>query len=110
MRRLEVGGLVLELDDAQVADLRRQLGVERSGGLVDLKTAAGMLGVSRDFLYDHAADYGGEKHGGRWRFDPTRLSARAETPAPKSAAAKPRRNRKQRQKTERLLVARRGRS
>jgi hypothetical protein len=46
-----------------------------SGSLVDAAAVAKALGVSRDFIYDHAAELGGERIGngrrGRLRFDLT---------------------------------------
>lgn len=109
MTRLELSGLVLELTDEQVEEARRQLGVDRpSGGLVDLATAAEVLGCSRDFLYDHAPEYGGRKVGARWKFDRRRLERAGDNERPSTAAAeethKPRRRR--RKKGARLLEVR----
>ena len=45
----------------------------QTGGLVDAQTVAAALGVSRDWVYDHADQLGGVKVGDgqrpRWRFD-----------------------------------------
>jgi hypothetical protein len=112
MTRLELGGLVLELTDEQADEARRQLGIDRpSVGPVDLATAAEVLGCSRDFLYDHAPEYGGWKVGSRWKFDPARLTC-ASSAAPvaelcmpqQKPARKPRRN--QRKQGSRLLEIR----
>lgn len=65
-----------------------------SGGLVDAQTVAAALGVSRDWVYDHADQLGGVKVGDgdrpRWRFDLER-ARNAWQPAGEPERAKPRR-------------------
>jgi hypothetical protein len=73
----------MDLTDDQVDDLRRQLGVAppapSTGELLDAASVAELLSVSRDYVYSHAAELGGEKLGDgprpRWRFDPARVAA-----------------------------------
>ena len=102
MRRLEVGGLVLEVTDDQVADLRRQLGGSSDqvsdGSLVDSAAAARLMGVSPEYARDHAVELGGVKLGkgpkARWRFDPAKLKGgqnSAEPSAEPEAQSRPKR-------------------
>jgi hypothetical protein len=78
--RVEVGGLALELTDDQVVDLRQQLGVEMStnvDGLIDSAAAAKLLGVSAEYVREHAVELGGRKLNDSskapWRFDPAKI-------------------------------------
>ena len=52
------------------------LGDNRAGALVDAQTLAARLGVTRDTVYGHAVELGGQRIGegprGRLRFDPDR--------------------------------------
>jgi hypothetical protein len=64
-------------------------GARSAGGLVDAKTLAQLLGVSRDFVYERAAELGGVKLGtgsrAPWRFNVDRARAAltsSERPAP----------------------------
>jgi hypothetical protein len=41
--------------------------------LIDVKAAAEKIGMSVRFMYKHASEYGGEKHGGALRFSAKRL-------------------------------------
>lgn len=74
---MTVAGLVLELSDAQVDELREQLAIERvprgesptERRALDVKGMAAKIGRSVDFVYDHARELGGEKIGGVWVFD-----------------------------------------
>ena len=62
--------------------------------LVDAATVAAALGVSRDWVYDHAAELGGIRAGNgdrpRWRFD-LEQARNAWQPAGEPEPAKPRR-------------------
>jgi hypothetical protein len=93
--------VTIELTGEQVTDLLAQLGVadpvhsrasgQESGGSIGLLTAAEVakrLGVSRENVYDHAVELGGEKLGGGprapWRFDASALKRpEVSAPAPK---------------------------
>jgi hypothetical protein len=79
--------VTIELTGEQVTDLLAQLGVadpvhsrpsgQESGGCIGLLTAAEVakrLNIGREFLYDHAAEYGGFKVGREWRFDPAKIT------------------------------------
>lgn len=60
----------LDLIADRLADLVTGTDAAPTGkALVDLKTLAGVLGVSTDFVYDHARELGGVKTGTHWRFD-----------------------------------------
>ncbi len=79
--------LLAELDDAaldalaeRVADiLAERQRSSTSSGLVDAQAVADALGVSRDYVYTHAVQLGGQKVGNgtrpRWRFDLDRTLA-----------------------------------
>lgn len=76
--RVNVGGVALDLTDDQVEDLRWQLGVVTGGSdLIDAAAVAKCLGVSREHVYEHAEELGGQKIGNgpksHWRFDPAKL-------------------------------------
>jgi hypothetical protein len=75
--RITVGEIVMDLTEAQISDLRRQLSAPVSSSLIDAAAAADALGVSREYVYDHAEELGGVKIGGgpkgRWRFDQAKL-------------------------------------
>lgn len=79
MRVTILGGVVLELSDAQTADLREQLGVSQicDTGMLTAAQAAERLSVSVDFVREHATELGGVKltDGPKapWRFDPVKL-------------------------------------
>lgn len=80
---VEVGDVRLDLTDAQVAALRRQLAVEpliAGDGLIDAAEVARRLGCSRDHVYAHADELGAVRVGTgprpRLRFDPAILAAR----------------------------------
>lgn len=89
----------IEILAEQVADLldRRRAGAP----LVDATRVAEALGVSRDYVYEHAGELGGRKVGAgdrpRWRFDLDQ--ARAARPVP----ASPRRTRRRREHAAGLL-------
>jgi len=86
LTRVKVAGLVLELSDAQVAELREQLAIEQVSDqrALDVKGMAARIGRSVDFVYDHARDLGGEKIGGVWVFDPDKRpgAEASDTPDP----------------------------
>ena len=94
--------LVLTLTDDQLdvlaervaGLLRANAAPAQSGGLVDASTIAAALGVSRDWVYDHAAELGGIRAGNgdrpRWRFD-LEQARNAWQPAGEPERAKPRR-------------------
>ena len=84
--RLTIGELVLELTEAQEAEVREQLGESKSRthpgfeqpeSMLDVAEVAERLRVSRDYVYAHARDLGGEKLGtspkAPWRFNPNTL-------------------------------------
>jgi hypothetical protein len=79
---VEVGDVRLDLTDAQVEALRRQLAVEPAGGggLIDAAEVARRLGCSRDHVYAHADELGAVRVGAgsrpRLRFDPAIVSER----------------------------------
>lgn len=80
--RVMVGGVAFDLTDQQLADLRSQLGVEIVTAGNDFLTtaqAAKRLGVSADFVRDHALELGGTKltdsPKAEWRFDPANFPA-----------------------------------
>jgi hypothetical protein len=80
---VEVGGIRLDLTDEQVADLRRQLGVEAPvSQWIDATEAARRLGVSRDYIYAHADALGAKRLGdgpkARLRFNVAKLAAPGE--------------------------------
>lgn len=67
--------------------------------LVTAATLAGLLGVSRDYVYEHATDLGALRLGdgprARLRFDPDRArAALVGTPSPPPAAAPSRQHRR----------------
>jgi hypothetical protein len=97
--------LTIELSDAQLAELAELVAQRLSAnaspvhaGLVDAQTVADALGVSRDTVYEHAAEMGGRRIGDgqrpRWRFNlPDALAAwQPSTTEPPTRAA-PRRRR-----------------
>ena len=43
--------------------------------LIDISAAAEMLGMSTTYLYRHAKEYGGQKHGRALRFSVRRIAA-----------------------------------
>lgn len=79
---VEVGDVRLDLTDAQVESLRRQLAVESEagGGLIDAAEVARRLGCSRDHVYSHADELGAVRVGvgprPRLRFDPAVVADR----------------------------------
>jgi hypothetical protein len=80
MRRVEIRGVVIEdLSDEEVRELRQQLGgasrMDDSAGLLTTAEAAARLGMSCEYMRDHAEEYGGRKIGNVWRFDPAALAA-----------------------------------
>lgn len=69
-----------ELVADRVADRLLPVLADRgTGGLVDAATLAGLLGVTRDYVYAHADDLGAVRVGAgarpRLRFDPDRARA-----------------------------------
>jgi hypothetical protein len=108
---IRLGDITFDLSDEQVADLRRQLDVEPEAreGLVSAAEVANRLGVSSDYVYDHADELGAIRLGNgpkpRLRFDPARLSALPPEPAVKPEA-KPGRRRRQGGQGTRLLEVR----
>lgn len=72
--RVVVGDLALDLTDAQVNDLRDQLGVSEisDSGMLTTAQAAERLGFSPEYVRDHAAELGGVKLSAGpkapWRF------------------------------------------
>ncbi len=70
-----------------------------SGGLVDVRAVAALLGVSTDFVYSHARELGGIKLADSprapWRFDVDRAREvmAARTAAPAECLTLPRRQR-----------------
>jgi hypothetical protein len=84
--------LTVELTDAQidalaerVAAILRAEQTPPAAGLVDASTLARELGVSRDWVYEHAHGLGGIRVGDgerpRWRFDLDRARAAWQRPA-----------------------------
>jgi hypothetical protein len=96
--------LTILLGPEQLAELARLVADELRGtpaeptGLVDAETLAGLLGVSRDYVYDHAGELGAVSIGNgprpRKRFDVATaraaLERQAASPSPRRA---PRRRR-----------------
>jgi hypothetical protein len=80
----------------RVAELLSATKPAQAGGLVDATTVAAALGVSRDWVYDHASQLGGVKVGDgdrpRWRFNLADALAAFE-PAGEPTRATPRRRR-----------------
>jgi hypothetical protein len=66
----------------------------QAGGLVDAQTVADALGMSRDTVYEHAAELGGRRIGDgerpRWRFD-LEQARNAWQPAGEPTRTRPRR-------------------
>lgn len=102
----------IRLADDQLAELARLIAAELGRGgssatplhdaLVDATTLAGLLGVHRSWIYQHAAELGGKrlgngsKRGTPLRFDPARaraafteLSTSTDTPKPHRRQRKP---------------------
>jgi hypothetical protein len=65
--------------DRVVDRLTARSSAATTGELVDARTLAGILGVSRDYVYEHAAQLGGVKLGGGpkapWRFEVAKARA-----------------------------------
>jgi hypothetical protein len=98
--RIDLAGLTIDLTDDQAADLRRQLSVPDPGeGMVDAATLAKRLGVSREHVYAHAEELGGQKIGNgpraRWRFDPAKLAPASPEQQVSAPEPKPQRRRRQ---------------
>jgi len=80
--------------DRVLERLARQLS---TSSLVDAATLAGILNVSRDTIYQHATELGGQRIGdgprGRFRFDPKVALERwnYQAPAKTAAPVRPRR-------------------
>lgn len=121
---VEVGDVRLDLTDAQIAALRRQLAVESlaaGDGLIDATEVARRLGCSRDHVYAHADELGAVRVGTgprpRLRFDPAVVSERLAGPASPAGrdtrsaerAERPRRRRSSRRPEGELLPIRGGR-
>ncbi len=84
--RVEIGQVILELTEEHVEALRHQLGVrhpEVGGELLTASQLAQRLGVSREYVYQHATELEGQRLGsgsrGRWRFPATAASMAAST-------------------------------
>jgi hypothetical protein len=82
--RLEIRGVIIEdLTLEEADDVRRQLVAEpprsshrwEDSGAITTAEAAKRLGMSTEYIRDHAADLGGTKRGNVWRFDPAKLEA-----------------------------------
>lgn len=71
-----------------------------TAALVDVKALASLLGVSADFVYEHARELGGVKLGSGprapWRFDVQTARDAMASRSPKSPASPPRRSRRRR--------------
>jgi hypothetical protein len=84
----------IEAVATRVADLLRAS--QASAELVDATEIARRFGVSRDFVYDHANDFGAVRLGdgpkARLRFDPAKVGRALRKP-PEKAASQPRRRR-----------------
>jgi hypothetical protein len=103
--RLKVGDVWIEVTEEQAAELRRQLGVPgtTSGptgpevqGTIGTAEVARRIGMSREFVRDHAEELGGQRRGNRWRFDPVKLESTqgANVQAPAHLDTPPRRRRR----------------
>jgi hypothetical protein len=92
--RIEIGEVRLDLSDDQVESLRRQLAVWRpeTTGLLDAAQVAQQLGVSREWVYSHAEELGGQRIGSgsrpRLRFDPTRIGQTVTAEEPETKPTK----------------------
>lgn len=95
---VDLSGASVEAIAQRVAELLEPA-ADRPGELIDAAEAARRLGVTRDWVYRHAAELGavriGEGTRGRLRFDPGQIT-RPTPPAPVSAPAKRRPRRRQR--------------
>jgi hypothetical protein len=115
--RVTVGGLALDLTDAQVEELREQLGsigADTSGGMLTTAQAAERLGFSPEYVRDHAVELGGVKltdsPKAEWRFDSAKLGANAKRVAHfdvEKPSTSPRRRAARRAGSGQLLKARR---
>jgi len=94
--RVQIGNVALDLTADQVEDLRQQLAVEVTEKL-DAAAVAKRLGVSREYVYDHAEELGGERLGSGpkspWRYDPAKLEG-ANSTVPADIPARPTRRRR----------------
>jgi hypothetical protein len=119
--RIELRGFKCDLTPEEEADLREQLeGISPRGevcsasnNLLDAATLAERLGVSREFVYDHAKELGGEQLGngprGRWRFpapNTSRRSTGSEGTARPDPRAKPSPPRRRKASSTELLAVR----
>lgn len=100
--KVTIGDVALEISDDQADELRRQLGVSgrvpvQTSGKITADEAAAILGVSRETVYRHAAELGGQRIGAgpksAWRFDPAKL-ARSGNVDVEAQAPQPRRRRR----------------
>jgi hypothetical protein len=83
----------MDLTDDQVAELRRQLAIAGDAidpagtALIDTRETARRLGVSADYVREHADELGAVRLGGgpkpRLRFDPTTIAEQLK-PLPKA--------------------------
>ena len=101
--KLEIRNIVIEdLSPGEIAALRRQLGAGSSESVPNVKRvahlttkeAAARLGMSPEYLRDHATELGGVKRGNCWRFDPAKLVPEVQAPASTKLPASQRRRRK----------------
>ncbi len=87
--KVEIAGLSIDLTTEQEEDLRRQLDVRRpesTGRLLTAAQLAAQLDVSREYVYSHAEELGGQKLGdgyrGRWRFPAATQGKKGDEPPP----------------------------
>jgi hypothetical protein len=93
-------------DLEQIADLVADRLAQRLGSssptpaLVDVKALASLLGVSTDYVYEHARELGGLKLGdgprAPWRFDVQAARDAMASRSPESPSPPPRRRRRRR--------------
>lgn len=87
------GYVLLEVPESVAADLATQLGAQqvRQNSAEPLSTAeaAKAIGMSPEYVRDHALGLGGVKRGNAWRFDPAGLEQGKEGVSSGNASAEP---------------------
>jgi hypothetical protein len=97
--KIEIRGVTIsDVTDAELADLRWQLGVTETfdiGAMLDTAGAARRLGTSTEYVRDNAKALGGVKltagPKARWKFDPAKLGVGTTETAPPTPLERQRR-------------------